>query len=156
MSECIRTGEIRLRAESLGVAFRKLVVRGGSGVRALYFHLGFQLGLHEGRRVNSEKREELHYRSNAFKKEVSRILREQGFAEAEVLGVNIFKKEIKVRIYEGFESDYMTPSNEPACYFTRGFLEGLIEGLTGLKIKESAEVKCRARGDPYCEMIFNL
>jgi len=146
--------EIKLRAESLGIAFKNLALQGGNGIRVIYFHLGFQMGLVEGRNISSTRQEDFHVKREAFVRELERVLTEQGFGEVKVMNIDLFRREIRIRVYNGFESDFMKPSREPTCLFTRGYLEGLIEGLTGLKIRESLEIKCRAVGDPYCEMLF--
>jgi predicted hydrocarbon binding protein len=41
-------------------------------------------------------------------------------------------------------------SSFPSCYFLKGYMEGLIEKLTG-KHATSEETKCMTKGDPYCE-----
>ena len=46
-------------------------------------------------------------------------------------------------------------SQTPSCYFLKGYIEGLIETLTG-KHATSEETKCMAKGDPYCEFQITL
>jgi len=41
-------------------------------------------------------------------------------------------------------------SQTPSCYFVKGYLEGLVEKLTGKHVT-SEETKCMAKGDAYCE-----
>jgi predicted hydrocarbon binding protein len=41
-------------------------------------------------------------------------------------------------------------SQTPSCYFVKGYLEAMMETLTG-KHATSEETKCMAKGDPYCE-----
>lgn len=38
----------------------------------------------------------------------------------------------------------------PSCFFVKGYLEGLVEKLTGKHVT-SEETKCMAKGDAYCE-----
>jgi len=44
-----------------------------------------------------------------------------------------------------------TSFNEPSCYFTTGFLNGLFSAIKNQHVKET---KCIAMGDPYCEWEF--
>jgi len=46
-------------------------------------------------------------------------------------------------------------SQTPSCYFVKGFIEGLMETLTG-KHATSEETKCMAKGDPYCEFQITI
>ena len=46
-------------------------------------------------------------------------------------------------------------SQVPSCYFLKGYIEGLIETLTG-KHATSEETKCMAKGDHYCEFQITL
>jgi predicted hydrocarbon binding protein len=46
-------------------------------------------------------------------------------------------------------------SQTPSCYFVKGYIEGLIEKLTG-KHATSEETKCMAKGDHYCEFQITL
>jgi predicted hydrocarbon binding protein/KaiC/GvpD/RAD55 family RecA-like ATPase len=52
-----------------------------------------------------------------------------------------------IRIQENCESFAMR-SEEPSCFFTTGFLNGL---FSSVKEQHVREVKCIAVGDPYCE-----
>jgi predicted hydrocarbon binding protein len=57
----------------------------------------------------------------------------------------------KIRIEENIEplyTKYMTHLQEPSCFFTTGFLNGLYNATLGLRVKET---KCFADGDTCCE-----
>jgi KaiC/GvpD/RAD55 family RecA-like ATPase/predicted hydrocarbon binding protein len=49
---------------------------------------------------------------------------------------------------ESIRTSFWTSTDQPSCYFTTGFLNGL---LSVLKNQGVWEVKCLAAGDPYCE-----
>ena len=49
---------------------------------------------------------------------------------------------------ESIRTEYWTDIDQPSCYFTTGFLNGL---LSALKNQRVWEVKCFAADDPYCE-----
>jgi predicted hydrocarbon binding protein len=56
-----------------------------------------------------------------------------------------------IRIKENCESlrtKLFTAIEEPSCYFTTGFLNGL---FSAVKKQHVREIKCIAAGDPYCE-----
>ncbi|MBA7636456.1 hypothetical protein ES703_44076 [subsurface metagenome] len=56
-----------------------------------------------------------------------------------------------IRIKENCESlrtKLFTAIEEPSCYFTTGFLNGL---FSAVKKQHVSEIKCIAAGDPYCE-----
>jgi len=46
-------------------------------------------------------------------------------------------------------------SRVPSCYYIRGYIEGLIETLTGKHVT-SQETKCMAKGDLYCEFQITI
>jgi len=95
-------------------------------------------------------------------KEVGEHLMEAGLGEDEaVQRVINFLKHCKVgkvaagetiKIEENCESFYMKlmklKSQEPSCFFTTGFLNGV---LSVVKNKRVRETKCIGAGDPYCE-----
>jgi len=60
-----------------------------------------------------------------------------------------------IRIKDNCESiavNFLTTSfNEPSCYFTTGFLNGLFSAVKNQHVKET---KCIAMGDHYCEWEF--
>jgi predicted hydrocarbon binding protein/KaiC/GvpD/RAD55 family RecA-like ATPase len=49
---------------------------------------------------------------------------------------------------ESFSSWLFTATQEPSCFFTTGFLNGLFSAVKNQHVRE---VKCVAAGDPYCE-----
>jgi predicted hydrocarbon binding protein/KaiC/GvpD/RAD55 family RecA-like ATPase len=56
-----------------------------------------------------------------------------------------------IRIRENCESlrtKFFTAMEEPSCYFTTGFLNGL---FSAVKKQHVREIKCITAGDPYCE-----
>ncbi len=60
-----------------------------------------------------------------------------------------------VRIYDNIECAMCKPSKEPTGDFFRGIIAGLLLQLTG-KMMFIEEVKCIAKGDPYCEFVARL
>ncbi len=62
-----------------------------------------------------------------------------------------------VRVYDSFEAEsYIRNqgiSNKPVCHFLRGVLVGVIEEITK-DICKGTELKCKAKGDDYCEFLI--
>ena len=94
-------------------------------------------------------------------KEVGERLMEAGLSEDEaVKRVINFLEHCKVgkvtmdetiRIRENCENlsiGLFTTTEEPSCYFTTGFLNGLFSAVKNQHVRE---IKCIAAGDPYCE-----
>ena len=56
-----------------------------------------------------------------------------------------------IRIWENCENSsnvLFAATDEPSCYFTTGFLNGLFSAVKNQRVRE---IKCIAAGDPYCE-----
>jgi predicted hydrocarbon binding protein len=56
-----------------------------------------------------------------------------------------------IRIRENCENlsvILFTGMEEPSCFFTTGFLNGLFLSIKGQRVRE---IKCVSAGDPYCE-----
>jgi predicted hydrocarbon binding protein/KaiC/GvpD/RAD55 family RecA-like ATPase len=49
---------------------------------------------------------------------------------------------------ESLRTKFFTAMEEPSCYFTTGFLNGLFSAVKNQHVRE---VKCITAGDPYCE-----
>jgi predicted hydrocarbon binding protein/KaiC/GvpD/RAD55 family RecA-like ATPase len=116
---------------------------------------------------HADERYEMALRMGGAKagKEVGKHLMESGIEEDEgVKRVLHFLEHCKVgnvlmgetiKIMESCESAqtkvFATQVNEPSCFFTTGFLNGLFSAVKNQHVKE---VKCIAMGDPYCEWEF--
>jgi len=94
-------------------------------------------------------------------KKVGECLTEAGLSEEEAIkrvidfmnyckvGTVSMAETIKIRENcESFSSWLFTATQEPSCFFTTGFLNGL---LSAVKNQHVREIKCVAAGDPYCE-----
>jgi predicted hydrocarbon binding protein/KaiC/GvpD/RAD55 family RecA-like ATPase len=95
-------------------------------------------------------------------KRVGERLMDAGLGEEEALGrvvqlletcnVGKFTTKETWRMKDSCESIYIRILNErweePSCYFTTGFLNGLFSAVKNQHVRE---MKCIAMGDPYCE-----
>jgi len=73
-----------------------------------------------------------------------------------------FKEEsekIIIRIKDSWTSRALKYNNYttkfPTCYIELGLFQGILEGALKKEV-ESEEVKCQAKGDEYCEFLFEL
>jgi KaiC/GvpD/RAD55 family RecA-like ATPase/predicted hydrocarbon binding protein len=95
-------------------------------------------------------------------KEIGKRLLEAGLRDGEIImrtldfleHCNVGKPTIgeTIRIKENCESSwirlYSTGREEPSCYFTTGFLNGLFSSVKNQHVRE---IRCIAAEDPYCE-----
>jgi predicted hydrocarbon binding protein len=51
---------------------------------------------------------------------------------------------------ESLRTKFWTEIDQPCCYFTTGFFNGLYRSLKGQHVRE---IKCQAAGDAYCEWL---
>ena len=61
----------------------------------------------------------------------------------------------RVRVRHNLECEVCKPSNRPCGDFSRGILTGFFGKILGRKVYVE-EIKCIAKGDPYCEFIIKL
>ena len=75
-----------------------------------------------------------------------------GRYRGEIVKLSTDERRIIIRLYNNWECEVAKKHNilGPASYFEKGVLAGLIKGYTGKDVKIE-EVKCIAKGDPYCE-----
>jgi predicted hydrocarbon binding protein/KaiC/GvpD/RAD55 family RecA-like ATPase len=94
-------------------------------------------------------------------KEIGKRLMDAGLGEDEVIervidflnyckvGQVIVNETIRIKENcESLRTKMFTAMEEPSCYFTTGFLNGLVSAVKNQHVRE---VKCITAGDPYCE-----
>jgi len=146
---------LKLNARFLGLALMRFRNNYGDGVGALFYHIGYNIGLLEGENIKSTRNTDI-FEKEFFAKKIVDILMERGFGRAIFTDINLLARCIRLRLYDSFEAGCYEKSDIPVCTFTRGYISGLIEGLTGFKIRSSREKTCMATGSPYCEYEFYL
>ena len=114
--------------------------------KVFLYHLGVKVGkgLYEGYRkyVSSEK--DMLILIPALAKAV-------GWGIIEEIKPRLFGR-YKIKMYNSMECEICKPSKEPSGHFSRGILAGLLSKITRKEMVVD-EVKCIAKGDPYCEFI---
>ena len=77
-----------------------------------------------------------------------------GLGKFELITLNLEKPQIVVRVYDLFECIPVRGKRDtPFSEFYRGILCGTFSELLGMKLT-AEEVKCIAKGDPYCEFVL--
>lgn len=79
-----------------------------------------------------------------------KLLEELGFGKVEL--VESRPEKFIVRMYSSATSVHAR-KGKAVCHLERGMLAGIAEDIMG-KHYVAREVKCRAKGDPYCEFII--
>jgi predicted hydrocarbon binding protein len=83
---------------------------------------------------------------------VERVLDFMNYCKVGRVAMRATTRAKRIRIEENCESFWTTPYmvkwEEPRCFFTTGFLNGL---FSAVKDQHVREVKCIAAGEPYCE-----
>ena len=125
-------------------AARRLL--GGYSAGLLYY-----VGLEMGRGLEEELVRSLNGdRSDprCMLTEFARLLEELGFGKAEL--VELRDGEALVRMHENATTEVIRGVGQPVCHIERGMIAGAFEAVTGRRVIVK-EVRCRAKGDPYCE-----
>ncbi len=119
----------------------------GSGVKALLFFIGYDVGIQAFRKSHAV----------IAKKDLNKLL-EVGKAFFQMMGYGIIEEaEVDmenaraiVRIKNCFECEMFKGSNQAESHFVRGIIAGWCSQLFGREVA-AIEKKCIAKGDPYCE-----
>lgn len=120
----------------------------GSGGEAFLYMIGFKLGSVCGEKYKPEML------TAEFIREDVLIFQAFGWGIPEIRYLDIKKPKIVIRFHKLFESAFVSErKTEPYCYFFKGFITGLFSKFFK-KDLSVVEVKCIAKGDPYCEFII--
>jgi len=76
-----------------------------------------------------------------------------GWGIIELVDIDVESKTAIARIYQSFECELGKGSDKPYSQFYRGATAGLFTRFFGKEV-EVEEVKCIAKGDPYCEFFI--
>jgi len=133
-------------------AFRALWETFGEGAAPILFLMGINTGK-ELASLISRFTKLSHEQGISLFKEISRAV---GWGIVEIAGFDKSRYELVVRVYDCWESAVSRGlAKSPGCYFTKGIIKGLADTYSGFE-SEVEEVKCRARGDDYCEFICKV
>ena len=141
------------------VIFRKLIYEAlfngvrkkfGSAGDAMLYYQGFTVGVEaydeHVRAADSEKPEDLIEAAKAINMTL-------GWGIIDDVRVDVKRGKAQLRIYQSFECELGKGSEKPYSQFYRGAVAGLFARFFGKDVKVD-EVKCIAKGDPYCEFLI--
>ena len=82
-----------------------------------------------------------------------RMWRELGFGKVAGTEFDVEKGVLRFRMENSVEADGWEGSEHPVCHIILGYNIALMEWALG-KPMVGEEVRCRAKGDPYCEFVI--
>jgi len=121
--------------------------RFGTAGEAFLYYVGFDVGtkaLEDYRKLSASTRlEDIIVISRALSINM-------GWNVPEVVEIDLVNKRAVIRIHESFECELGKKEGKPYSQFLRGVIAGIFSGIFRQNVKVE-EVKCIAKGDPYCE-----
>jgi len=149
----------------LGERIRVIVLRAGTFVdlqKQIEAILGdeasalfYEAGIRAGRESTKVLLEEWEERGMDFLKRWGKFYQSAGVGWFKLEDINIdFEKENGYfRVKQSFIAEEYGKSDEPVCHFLCGFFASVLQQVLGERLT-CEEVKCAAKGDPYCEFKF--
>jgi len=130
--------------------FKSVVDAFGTGGASLLYQFGKLVG---------KKAFEDHIAWAEDNKEVITVMEEVfravGFGKLEIVSIDRIRKVVYARIYDSFEGELFRGSGNMSCNFIRGILAGWFSRYFNSNVV-AEELKCIAKGDPYCEMKISV
>ncbi|AKG38590.1 hypothetical protein MA03_03835 [Infirmifilum uzonense] len=120
--------------------------RFGSAFAAMLYLMGFEAGRKAFVDYYSIFRD-----PNTQLKAVSAVFQMLGYGVLEFVRVDDNAHRAVVRVYDSFECELFKGAGDIRSGFVRGIIAGFLAGRWNVKEVSAREVKCIARGDPYCE-----
>ncbi len=129
----------------------------GSAVDAFLYHLGY----HYGKSIALNAKRLLEIEGKKLSEEMLTMIIDFFISSARILDWALIEiedidlKSVKatLRMHDSWESrtyqKLYGKSETPTCYLTKGVIAGVVSEVLGVKVIAD-EVKCQARGDPYC------
>ncbi|RLI26665.1 MAG: hypothetical protein DRO52_02135 [Candidatus Hecatellales archaeon] len=138
---------ILLRVEALQGMFDETVKAFGSGAYTIWYLAGKGAGRSMARLIIGLKEETL---VEEIVERVCRELTRLGWGRFEAEKIDVKEGKYRFRVYNNPFARGKEAVKETACLYIKGYLEGLMEALTGREVKLRERV-CVAEGAPYCE-----
>ncbi|MCS7135881.1 MAG: V4R domain-containing protein [Nitrososphaerota archaeon] len=125
--------------------------RFGTAGEAFLYHTGYQAGIRYGR-VHQDLASRLGIKDpiQIIHKLGVPTYASIGLGKLEIVEASPAFCRLIIRAYENFECELGIGSKKPYSNFVRGVFAGFIAQLFGKQMK-AEELKCIAKGDPYCE-----
>jgi len=143
---------IILREDGIKGIINGLRKRLGSAAEAIQYFLGFEAGLEFGKN-HRKLGEKLGIRkaTEIFSKISAPLFTPIGFGVMNILEINENPPYALIRVHGCFECECATEKSDmPYSHLVRGMMAGAFTELFGIEAT-AREIKCIAKGDPYCE-----
>ncbi|MDI9619278.1 MAG: hypothetical protein QFX33_00435 [Candidatus Nezhaarchaeota archaeon] len=123
----------------------------GSAGEAFLYHTGYNAGRRYGQ-SHAEMAAKLGITDpvQVINRISASLCASTGYGKPEVVEASANPPQATVRVYGSFECELGVKAERPYSNFFRGILAGLFTQLLGRNM-EAKELKCIAKGDPYCE-----
>jgi len=143
---------ILMSKKTFGMIHKELVSVLGRKGESLLYHAGYEAGRQGVATMKKwwdfRNKEEI---IEAYKKQFPRF----GWLCLDSIEEDMDKKEVKIITHNNFESrQYQKNSDDPVCYFIRGYLCGFVEVAFELEALRCDEVSCEAKGNDHCEFLM--
>jgi len=126
-------------------------------IKGLYERLGetaavflYHLAYSGGKTLAEYISEKLGLEGRELLIEVLKVYQASGWGRIELLEYDPYDVCVTLRLYDSVECKAFKGSGKPASQFIRGHLSGFLSGLLKTEVRVM-ELKCIAKGDPYCE-----
>ncbi|HIP85658.1 MAG TPA: hypothetical protein EYH17_03315 [Pyrodictium sp.] len=139
---------IPLRA--YGVLYNSIEKIVGDAVSGILYVAGKDIGKGLSEEIKRRMDERRASGLEELARDAVKLLEELGFGKVELVESN--PQKFVVRMYSSATSMY-AKKGKTVCHLERGMLVGIAENIMG-KRYVAKEVKCRAKGDAYCEFVI--
>lgn len=132
----------------VGHMFNRLFEVFETGASVILYEMGYRAGKAAADAILKSGLEGL----DAFKA-IMALSIARGWCVPELIEWDEREPRLVIRLWDNFECKPIAGQrNRPNSHLVRGLIAGILEGLTGKKVKVK-ETKCIAKGDDYCEFI---
>ncbi|MEM2851395.1 MAG: V4R domain-containing protein [Candidatus Bathyarchaeia archaeon] len=139
---------IRLRISTFAEFKKRLETLFGKDAAAtILFEAGRACGKRSALRVSSGSKKDV----NSILEQIRKIKRDEKWCKVDFNRFDIERGAGVVIMKDSFEGLGYSNPGEPVCHFLRGYFSGVLSYLCKADIV-LIEVKCIAKGDPYCEL----
>jgi len=124
----------------------------GSGYEAILYYMGVEMG----REAFKDHIKVAGRDLNRLIIVVEEFFRLVGFGVIKITDIELGKK-CTIRVFDNFECELFTDLKESSSHLIRGILAGWFaeaSGISDISRIRAVEVKCIAKGDPYCEIVI--
>lgn len=140
---------VLLRVEALQGMFDETVKAFGSGALTIWYLAGKGAG-----KAMAELMADLEKEASPRQmvERVCRELSQLGWGRFEVSELDLEKGRFVIRVYNNPFGRGKETARETACIYIKGYLEGVLEAVTGRPVKLN-ETLCITEGADYCEFV---